>query len=209
MELVYYALTFIGGVFADVLRKILVPQTDEWLETFLPHRRHARNVDRNVVMLDVRERLQRAGHDPALAAHVGDDVKVFLQKLEEDRSAKRDAFADVTADRLVAQAQTQAEMNEVAGHQRESADKLLSSTISRFLDEVDVSENAKAQLYKAQEAWEAFRAADAEFEALTAAEGGSILPLIRSMAMESAAISRIASFRSLREHLASFRGEGP
>ena len=196
-----HLLTFFGGIIADLLRKILLPQTEGWIERRIPSKRRERNARRNMVLLDVRERLTKMGHDPALASHVEEESDEFLRRLDAHQTAQREAFADVEADRLASQAQSQAEMNQVAFLRLGAADQFLVSATERFKSEVYLSRDALGAMDAAHRAWEAFREADAIFEGLAIADGGTMRPVVQAGVMESATVDRIARLNALRRQL--------
>lgn len=201
--IITYFLTFVGGVLADIARKVIVPQTEDWLERCFPRLRRERNVQRNLLQLEVRERLLKMGCDPTLAADLHEEPEKWLSKLEQRQSATREAFADLEAERLAAGAQTQVEMNQSAFDRFEAADRLLDIAVERFKADVPLSETAGAALEDAQKAWKEFRASDAEFEGLAAAEGGSMRSLAHALVMEAITIERIGRLNALRDELAN------
>ena len=76
---------------------------------------------------------------------------------------------------LMANAQTQAEMNVTAGKQYDRADKTMTAAYKRLMSKLDAK--GKARLKKAQIAWIKFR--DAEADLLSSkVEGGSIYPMV-------------------------------
>ncbi|WP_375699792.1 lysozyme inhibitor LprI family protein [Pseudophaeobacter sp. TrK17] len=196
-----YLLTFFGGVAADIARKVFIPQTEEWLESILPHKRKARNVKRNMLQLEVREKLEKMGKDPSLARHVEDDAEEFLRRLDERHEAQREALVELEADRLLQNATTQVEMNMAAGERLQEADENLATAIERLKRKGGLSENAIAALDKAQRAWEEFRAAQGEFEGLAMAEGGSMQPMVHALAMADMTVDRTLNIAAMRKGL--------
>jgi len=196
-----YLLTFLGGIGADIARKVFIPQTEEWLENILPHKRKARNVKRNMLQLEVREKLEKMGHNPALARHVEGDAEEFLMRLDDRHEAQREALVELEADRLLQNASNQLEMNMAAGERLQEADAGLAEAIERLKGAVDLSENATAALDEAQGAWEAFRAAQGKLEGLAWAEGGSMRPMVHAMAMADMTIDRTLNITAMRKEL--------
>ena len=196
-----YLLTFFGGVAADIARKVFIPQTEEWLESILPHKRKARNVKRNMLQLEVREKLEKMGKDPSIARFVEDDREEFLQRLDERHEAQREALVELEADRLLQNATTQVEMNMAAGERLQEADENLATAIERLKRKGGLSENAIAALDNAQKAWEEFRAAQGEFEGLAMAEGGSMQPMVHALAMADMTVDRTLNLAAMRKGL--------
>lgn len=196
-----YLLTFLGGIAADIGRKVFIPQTEEWLESVLPHKRKARNLQRNMLQLEVRERLEKLGHDPALARHVEEDAEEFLRRLDDRHEAQREAFVELEADRLLQQASTQAEMSTAAGERLTEADENLSIEIGRLKRGAGFSDNALAALDDAQKAWEAFRVAEGRFQGLAMAEGGSMEGMVHALAMADMTIDRTLNLSAMRKTL--------
>jgi uncharacterized protein YecT (DUF1311 family) len=196
-----YLLTFFGGVAADIARKVFIPQTEEWLETLLPHKRKARNVKRNMLQLEVREKLEKMGKDPSLARYVEDDAEDFLQRLEERHEAQREALVELEADRLLQNASTQIELNMAAGERLQEADENLAKAVERLKRKGGLSENAISALDDAQKAWEEFRAAQGKFEGLAMAEGGSMQPMVNALAMADMTIDRTLNIAAMRKGL--------
>ncbi|THH38094.1 DUF1311 domain-containing protein [Aliishimia ponticola] len=196
-----YLLTFFGGVAADIARKVFIPQTEEWLESILPHKRKARNAKRNMLQLEVREKLEKMGKDPSLARHVEDDAEEFLRRLDERHEAQREALVELEADRLLQNATTQVEMNMASGERLQEADENLATAIERLKRKGGLSENAIAALDNAQKAWEEFRAAQGEFEGLAMAEGGSMQPMVHALAMADMTVDRTLNIAAMRKGL--------
>jgi len=196
-----HALTFFGGFIADLLRQALLPQTQRWVEYLFPQLRRNRNTQQNLALLELREKLERLGHDPTIAAHAGDNVAAFTERLEKTHRTKREVCTDMEACRLASHAQTQTVMNILATDRFHAADRLLSSTIERFIAEMDLTENARKALEESQRLGIKYRLADAEFEGLVMAEGGSMEPLITASLMESITVDRIARLNDTRDWL--------
>ncbi|WP_417240874.1 lysozyme inhibitor LprI family protein [Celeribacter halophilus] len=196
-----YLLTFIGGLTADIARKVFIPQTEEWLESILPHKRKARNVKRNMLQLEVREKLEKMGKDPSLARHVEDDAEEFLQRLDDRHEAQREALVELEADRLLQSASTQTDMTMAAGERLQEADENMAIEIKRLMRQGQLSENAMAALNAAQKAWEEFRTAQGEFEGLAMAEGGSMQPMVHAMAMSDITVDRTLNIAAIRKQL--------
>lgn len=78
---------------ADMARMVLIAQTEERLERHLPQKRHARNFQRTLLQIEDRERLEKMGHDPALARHVEEAAVAALAPAQSPWEAFRDARA--------------------------------------------------------------------------------------------------------------------
>lgn len=200
-----YIITFLGGIAADIVRKVFIPQTEEWLEGLLPHKRRAKNVQRNMFQLEVREKLESTGHDPSLARHVEEDAAEFLKRLDGRHEAQREALVELEADRLVSEAITQTDMNIAAGERYQEADQNLAKAIERLRRKAHLSENALAALDEAQGAWEAFRDAQSKFEGLATAEGGSMQPMVHAMALSDMTVDRTLNIAAMRKGLTDER----
>ncbi|KZY39236.1 hypothetical protein A3731_38935, partial [Roseovarius sp. HI0049] len=193
-----YILTFLGGVVADIARKVLIPQTEEWLERVVPYKRRARNAERNLLRLEVREKLKNMGHDPALARFVEEDAEEFWQKLEQRQEAKREALVELETDRVLSASATQAEMNQNAFDRFQEADENLAKAIEHLKRKAGLSESALNALDESQNAWEAYRDAQSRFEALVLVEGGSMEPMVQAGHAEDMTIDRIMNIAALR-----------
>ena len=199
-----YILTFLGGVAADIARKVLIPQTEEWLERVVPYKRRARNVERNLLRLEVREKLKNMGHDPALARFVEEDAEEFWKKLEQRQEAKREALVELETDRVLSASATQAEMNQNAFDRFQEADENLAKAIERLKRKAGLSESALNALEESQNAWEAYRDAQSRFEALVLVEGGSMEPMVQAGHAEDMTIDRIMNIAALRKGLTHY-----
>lgn len=200
-----YLLTFLGGIVADIGRKVFIPQTEEWLESVIPHKRRARNVERNMLQLEVRERLEKMGHDPTLARHVEDDAEEFLKKLDDRHEAQREALVELETDRLVSEATTQTAMTFAAGERYQEAQQNLAKAIERLKRKAHLSENAIGALDEAQGAWEAYRDAQGKFEGLVMAEEGSMQPMVRASVMADMTVDRTLDIAAMRKGLTDDR----
>ena len=78
---------------------------------------------------------------------------------------------------LIANAQTQMEMNITAGKNFDKADKTMIAAYKKLMSKLDAK--GKARLKKAQIAWIKFRDAEAEFRS-SQSEGGSMHPMEES-----------------------------
>ncbi|KZY44805.1 hypothetical protein A3731_10395 [Roseovarius sp. HI0049] len=199
-----YILTFLGGVVADIARKVLIPQTEEWLERVVPYKRRARNAERNLLRLEVREKLKNMGHDPALARFVEEDAEEFWQKLEQRQEAKREALVELETDRVLSASATQAEMNQNAFDRFQEADENLAKAIEHLKRKAGLSESALNALDESQNAWEAYRDAQSRFEALVLVEGGSMEPMVQAGHAEDMTIDRIMNIAALRKGLTHY-----
>lgn len=199
-----YILTFLGGVVADIARKVLIPQTEEWLERVVPYKRRARNVERNLLQLEVREKLEKMGHDPALARYVEEDAEEFWQRLEQRQEAQREVWVELQADRVLSASATQAEMNQNAFDRVKEADENLVKAIERLKRKAGLSESALAALDESQSAWEAYRDAQSKFDALALVEGGSMEPMVQAGHAEDMTIDRIMNIAALRKGLTHY-----
>ncbi|MBW3243348.1 DUF1311 domain-containing protein [Epibacterium sp. DP7N7-1] len=196
-----YILTFLIGVAADIARKVFIPQTEEWLEKFLPYKRRQRNVARNLLQLEVREKLEKMGHDPALAQHVEGDAEDFRRRLDQRQEAQREALVDIETDRILSASATQAEMNQSAFDRLQEVEGNLAKAIERLKRKSGLSESALASFDEAQSAWEAYRDAQSKFEAQSQVEGGSMEPMIQAAHAEEMTTDRILDIAALRKGL--------
>ncbi|OWV41853.1 hypothetical protein CDZ96_24235 [Mameliella alba] len=199
-----YILTFFGGVAADIARKVLIPQTEEWLERVVPFKRRARNVERNLLRLEVREKLEKLGHDPALARYVEEDAEEFWRRLDQRQEAQREALVELQTDRVLSEAATQAEMNQNAFDRLQEADTNLAKAIERLKRKAGLSENALVALDESQSAWEAYRCAQSRFDALALVEGGSMEPMLQASHAEDLTIDRILKIAALRKGMTHY-----
>lgn len=199
-----YILTFLGGVAADIARKVLVPQTEEWLEKIVPYKRRARNVERNLIQLEVREKLEKMGHDPILARYVEEDAEDFWRRLDQRHEAQREALVELETDRILSTSATQAEMNQSAFDRFQEADENLAKAIEHLKRKAGLSEIASASFGEAQRAWEAYRDAQSRFEALARVEGGSMESMVQAGHAEEMTIDRILNISALRKGLTHY-----
>jgi uncharacterized protein YecT (DUF1311 family) len=187
--------TIMGGLVSwfiiELVRRTLLPQTEEYLIRFLPARRRLKNIEHNLQHLEIRAKLIEQGLDPSLAAELERETSEFTQTLERGIAATQAAFVETEVDRLGSFATTQAEMNQHAFDSLSSADRLLESRLASLLAAEHVSAAAKKELREAQSAWKALREKDAKAEAMFTAEGGSMEPAIRGMAMRDKTIERL------------------
>ncbi len=191
-------LAFTGGFIADLLRKLLLPQSEAWLGRFLPHSRRSQNLQANLLQLDVRKKLEELGYDPDLANQIEDDSVEFAKKLRTSNAALTSAYVETEAEGLAAQLRTQAEMNEFAYNSLQSAESVLGRRYEELMQSEKLSPAALEALRSSQQAWEKFRRADAELEGLLLVEGGSMQPMITAGAMEAETLERIARLAVLR-----------
>ncbi len=202
-----YILTFLSGIAADIARKVFVPQTEEWLEKFVPYKRRARNLERNLLQLEVRERLAKMGHDPDLARFVEEDAEDFWQRLDRRQEALRETVIEITTDRVLSPSATQAEMNHFAFDQLKEAEKILADAVERLQRKAGLSEKALASFDAAQHAWETYRDAQSEFEGLAVAEDGSMQASVQAWHAKEMTNDRILDIAALRKGLTHYEFE--
>lgn len=191
---------FAGGFAADLLRRTLLPQSEEWLGRFLPHTRRRQNRQRNLMHLEVRERLKTLGIDPIIADSVEDEGETFVERLRTNAEAKREAFVDAEVDLLTSLARSQSEMNEAVIDRASSFERLVHRRFDEMLKSAGLTLKAEQALIASQEAWLEFQKRDADLESIVVAEGGSMKPLVFGGASEAEAVSRIARLKTLSSY---------
>ncbi|MCV3271468.1 lysozyme inhibitor LprI family protein [Roseobacter sinensis] len=196
-----YILSFLGGIAADIARKVFLPQSEALLARIIPSLQKESNKRANLEELEVRDKLRKIGKSPDLARHITENSGDFVSRLNDNQEADRLSFVEVEAERLESNASTQAEMTAVALARYEAADKLLSMRMESLKESSDVSAAAKDALVEAQKAWKEFIFKDARAEALFTAEGGSMEPMIFNSSLEQSTMSRLKELRHLQELL--------
>ena len=187
-----YILSFVGGIFADIARKVLLPQSEAALAKFVPALREERNKKENLEQLQIRQLLLALGQDPSMASSIEQNTEDFRRRLDDKSSDIKVALIETEASRSFDAAETQSEMNEAAYSRFAAADRLMTQKYNELVGSAEVSELAKAALMKSQLSWLELRDSAAEAEALFSAEGGSMMPMIQAMALEQSTIARIA-----------------
>ena len=194
-----YLLSFVGGIAADIVRKIFLPKSEAALARIFPSLQIERNRKTNLEQLQIREKLVALGKDPSLANEIDRNADDFQLRLDTGHSGLESAFVEVEAERLDQFASTQAEMNMVANDRFVAADRLMTSKFDQLIDSKEASDAAKIALRASQALCLSLRDSAAETEALFTAEGGSMMPMVRGMAMEHATIVRIAELNHYLE----------
>lgn len=197
-----YALTFVSGLLADLLRRVFLPESERWLDRVLPWRRKASNTRENLQSLEIRKKLRDLGLDSQLASHIGDNASDFFAKIEAAGEREKTAYTEVMFDALGSEARTQAEMNAFSFDRFAAADRLLESRFDQIMVTLSDDRTSADALAESQNAFLLFREKDAVAEAKLTADGGTMEPLIHAAAMESATVSRLGRLREL-ERLAT------
>lgn len=194
-----YILTFLGGVIADLVRRILLPRSENWIIRLLPSGRREKNRERNIQLLDLRGKLQAQKLPADLIQNIEDGTQEFIARLRSSAQSEVDVFVEVQEEALSAQAKTQTEMNMLMFDRFEAAERLLGERMEQMRNADHISEAGLAALAEADEAFRKLRESDAILEGLIIAEGGSMAPMLRGYIMEQTTIGRIARLDYLHQ----------
>jgi uncharacterized protein YecT (DUF1311 family) len=193
---VEWAIGFILGFSADLLRSVLLPATTEWVNRLIPSARRKANTEENMLVLEVMQRLVSLGKNPDLAKHIRGPSDRFMKLLTD----QREAFVEHAIELIDARSMTQAEMTVEARRRAEVAIGKVEHSVQALKLSGLLNRQQLAKLQGAQRNWEKYAHAQAE---LTSAEfaDGSIAPLIFQHALEEAAVIRASELRRLLEEL--------
>ncbi|MEI2686205.1 MAG: lysozyme inhibitor LprI family protein [Cypionkella sp.] len=193
---------FVLGFFADLFRSVFMPASTEWINKFIPAARRKANVEENILTLEIMDKLKSLGKDPNLAKHARDDAAQFLTVL----TSQQEAFVENAIEVIDSTHMTQAEMNVEAGRRANVAQQQMERAIvalkrSGWLEPPQIS-----NLDKAQENWEVYAKAQAEFAAAEF-EGGSMAPLVYASELESVTISRTGELNRMFQEMKERYGD--
>ncbi|AMY69996.1 lysozyme inhibitor LprI family protein [Frigidibacter mobilis] len=193
---------FVLGFFADLFRSVFMPASTEWINKFIPAAHRKANVEENILTLEIMDKLQSLGKDPNLAKHARDDATQFLSVL----TSQQEAFVENAIEIIDSTHMTQIEMNVEAGRRANVAQQQMERAIialkrSGWLESPQIS-----NLDKAQENWEAYAKAQAEFAAAEF-EGGSMAPLVYASELESVTISRTGELNRMFQEMKERYGD--
>lgn len=188
----HWLITFLLGMFADIVRSIVAPQTTEWINRHIPFTRKSINSADNLHYLRTLKAIDDAGLDRSVVDHIEKDAEAFKNTIEYLTMAKVDAEVE-----YVSTATTQMEMNFEAKARAEAAERKLNKTLTELRKKSSFQPNQE-KLKHSQENWERYRDSEAEFAA-SEYEGGSIAPLVYWLSYLQSTIARRAELLPLFE----------
>lgn len=192
---------FALGFVADLFRSVFMPASTEWVNRLIPSARKKANVEENILTLDIMEKLKSLGKDPDLVKHSRDDAAQFMTVL----TSQQEAFVENAIEVIDSSFMTQAEMNMEAGRRADVAQKQMERAIVALERSGWMSETQTAALKEAQERWEKYAQAQAEF-ASAEFEGGSMAPLVFASELESVTVSRTGELKRMLEEMRERNG---
>lgn len=187
---------FILGFFADLFRSVFMPASTDWINRFIPTARKKANVERNVLTLDIMEKLKSLGKDPALAKHALDDATQFLAVL----NSQQEAFVENAIEIIDSTYMTQVEMSMEAGRLADVARQQMERAIVALERSGWMKASQVAALKQTQENWESYANAQASFAAAEY-EGSTMAPLVYASELESATVSRTGELKRMLEEM--------
>lgn len=183
---------FLLGIIVDGIRSVVAPATTDWLRRFVPSEQRKSNIEDNRVQLEIMEKLKTLGMDMNLVRHADKSVEHFQAAMR----SQEQAFVQSQVNNIVANYQTQLEMNVDAAGRAEVA----RAQMNRILQQIEVaqffSEQQRNILPQAQSLWEEYAKKQAEFAA-EAYHQGSMMPMIYHSEMEGLIINRTAELQRL------------
>ncbi|MHA7775687.1 lysozyme inhibitor LprI family protein [Roseibium sp. M-1] len=189
---------FILGFAADLFRSVFMPATTEWLNKFIPSAKKKANVEDNLLILQIMEKLKALGKDPKLAVHARDESTKFLSVLTN----QQEAFVDNAVEVIESTYMTQAEMNAEAFRRADVARQQMERAIIALEKSGWLEEKQLLALKDAQENWEQYAKSQAEFAAAEF-DGGSMATLIFSSELEAVTISRTGELKRMLQEMRS------
>lgn len=194
-----YGLVFLLGIVADLLRRIIMPRTQDWIEGFIPSERRSRNAEKNLQLLETAQRLESLGVPVEMADQIELDAQTFSRALRKRVEAEQRAYTESSSSMVEHFAVTQAEMNDISLARFEAAEKLMDARFRVLMADEALTTNARDVLKNAQASFSQFRRHDSEAEAILTAEGGTMQPMVTTSSMERITIARLARLEELGE----------
>ena len=193
--MVWAVIAFILGILIDITRSVLIPVSTDYVRSFFPFIRKQDNIQKNLINLEIMERLKRLNYDPGLIKNVSSDTDVFMSSLLE----QKDKFIETSIEKI-SKAVTQTDMNIEAFDNMEISEKKLNQLIARIEGYEWISNSQKNALKESQKAWEKYAKAQVSFAALHF-EGGTIYPLIYASEMDALINQRITQLTAIIDDL--------
>ena len=196
-----WLLGFITGFVADLFRTVFLPGSTRWLSKFVPSAQEKVNIQDNLLILDVMNKLHGMGKDPSLAQHIRESADTFLAAIQ----SRQDAFIEHAVEIIDSMHMTQLDMNEEAARRAEVArQQMLRAHIalqeSGFLVALEIQ-----MLDAAQERFQAYTEAQGDF-ARAGFHRGSMAPLAYWSQIETARVNRTGELREIFNEMREQRG---
>lgn len=201
MEWLIGVVMFFVGLVADALRSVLVPASNAWLSRFIPSARERANLEDNKITLEIMERLQALGKDPALARHVKQNADTFLALIE----TQQDVFVENEIQVMTGGPSTQLEMNMEAARRADVARQQMEKSLTALQDSGWLTPPELSALHLSQDSWLTYAEAQSQF-AWAGYEGGSMAPLAYWSQMEKATLTRTGELRQIFNEMQDQRG---
>lgn len=193
MELIF---GFFIGFISDLIRSVFLPASTDWINRLIPSARQKKNLDENILMLDIMEKLKLLGKDPELARHAREDAAKFMSVLNK----QKEAFVENAIEVMEVVRVTQTEMNIEAERRADVARMQMGRSIIALESSGCVNEEQAAALSETQALWEKYAQSQAGFAAIQF-KGGSMSPLVFASELESITVSRAGELKRMLQEM--------